>query len=340
MKNNKGFLSISVVYSFFIVFLALLLFIVSSYVNNRTLLSKVKDDIKGEAETILSNNFRDYIISTVNSDSTLNYHNSSLSNGAKDNSYRYSGLNPNNYVCFAYDQNNTSVCNDPTNNSDYLYRIIGIFEVRTYNEETGSYTTKSLVKLVKNTNYTTDTYEWNAIANYNNTWSTSDINTRALNTIYLTNLGSWDNYIAIPTWIVGGSTNSYIINQNANTVFTREITSPAYNYQAETKIGLMYVSDYLYATNRSYWTSTNYTTIKNNNFLGASINEWLITRNSSGTTNAYYKTSDGSIVSSDVTSKYSIRPTFYLKDNVLVSGKHEGTANDPYRISLPSTSGV
>ena len=50
---------------------------------------------------------------------SIYYHNSSLSNGAGDNSYRYAGANPNNYVCFG---SNASPC--PENN---LYRIIGVF---------------------------------------------------------------------------------------------------------------------------------------------------------------------------------------------------------------------
>ena len=47
------------------------------------------------------------------------YHNSSLANGAGDNSYRYAGANPNNYVCFGSD---ATTCPE-----DNLYRIIGVF---------------------------------------------------------------------------------------------------------------------------------------------------------------------------------------------------------------------
>ena len=47
------------------------------------------------------------------------YHTSSLANSAGDNSYRYAGANPNNYVCFG---STASTC--PSAN---LYRIIGVF---------------------------------------------------------------------------------------------------------------------------------------------------------------------------------------------------------------------
>lgn len=52
-------------------------------------------------------------------DNDIYYHDRSLTNGAGDNSYRYAGANPNNYVCFGSSAN---PC--PTDN---LYRIIGVF---------------------------------------------------------------------------------------------------------------------------------------------------------------------------------------------------------------------
>ena len=49
-------------------------------------------------------NFAEYITTQVytgtDGDNGLYYHDADLANGAQDNSYRYSGANPNNYVCF------------------------------------------------------------------------------------------------------------------------------------------------------------------------------------------------------------------------------------------------
>ena len=75
----------------------------------------------------------DYIkgLYTSQGSNGLYYHTSSLANSAGDNSYRYSGANPNNYVCFGSD---ASTC--PSAN---LYRIIGVFG--------------SEVKLIKSTSY-------------------------------------------------------------------------------------------------------------------------------------------------------------------------------------------
>ena len=56
-----------------------------------------------------------------------------LANGAGDSSYRYSGSNPNNYVCFGSTE---SLC--PAEN---LYRIIGVFD--------DGYDTNYQIKLIK-----------------------------------------------------------------------------------------------------------------------------------------------------------------------------------------------
>ena len=121
----------------------------------------------------------DYIKSTYTSQGAngLYYHTSSLANSAQDNSYRYAGANPNNYVCFGSD---AATC--PEEN---LYRIIGAFG--------------SEVKLIKNTSY--GDYIWSDEGN--NTWFSSDIRT-TLNSNYLNSLDSeWSNKIAIYEFKVG-----------------------------------------------------------------------------------------------------------------------------------------
>ena len=64
----------------------------------------------------------DFIVGLYTSQGSngIYYHTSSLSNSARDNSFRYSGLNPNNYVCFGTD---TIPCPN-----DNLYQIIGVFD--------------------------------------------------------------------------------------------------------------------------------------------------------------------------------------------------------------------
>lgn len=52
MKNNKGFIAISLIYSFFLIFLITLLTIVNSYVHNRVLLNNVKKETQSYLENI------------------------------------------------------------------------------------------------------------------------------------------------------------------------------------------------------------------------------------------------------------------------------------------------
>ena len=89
------------------------------------------------------------------------YHNTSLTNGAGDNNYRYAGANPNNYICLGSD---ATTCPD-----DNLFRIIGVFgdKVKVIKD-------KSVVKM-----------HWDT-SNYN-TWSISSLNTY-LNGTYLTSI--------------------------------------------------------------------------------------------------------------------------------------------------------
>src|SRR5699024_4193018 len=80
--------------------------------------------IQKEPMTTSLGNFATYITQTlytgVDGDNGLYYHDADLANGAQDNSYRYSGANPNNYVCFGA---TGADCQDANNQ----YRIIGVF---------------------------------------------------------------------------------------------------------------------------------------------------------------------------------------------------------------------
>ena len=246
----------------------------------------------------------DYIKSKYTSQGSngLYYHTSSLANSAGDNSYRYAGANPNNYVCFGSD---AATC--PSAN---LYRIIGVFG----NE----------VKLIKSTSY--GRYAWDS--GRDNTWSSSDIK-NTLNTTYLNSLSStWQNKIANHTWYVGGHTTSS--------------ATPKEFYNAESsgttwsgKIGLMYVSDYGYAASNNYWTTDMYDYdggTYNSDWMHLGSTEWTISRRSDGTTSAFHVYSAGYVSNYSVSNSNAVRPSFYLTSSTsYVSGS--GTSADPIRIS-------
>ena len=107
IKNNKGFISISIVYSFFVVFMLLLILIMTTYVSNRVQANIYKNDIK-KNEKVSQNVFTNYLEQNIESNGDLNLVYSKGFNAG----YRYQGENPDNYVSF----------------NNELWRIIGIIE--------------------------------------------------------------------------------------------------------------------------------------------------------------------------------------------------------------------
>ena len=266
------------------------------------------------AEIIIQQNklqtLAEYVISQYTDGSNgLYYHDANLANGAEDNSYRYSGANPNNYVCFGSDVDTCS--------SDNLYRIIGVFG--------------SEVKLIKSTSY--GRYAWDTTGTYgDNTWSTSDIK-NTLNTTYYNTLSTtWQNKIATHTWKVGGM--AWSGTNTAKQYYDVEVGSSSSSTTDSMKIGLMYVSDYGYAASNSYWTTTiyHYDKVTSSNWLYLDFTEWTISPNSSNSINVFYVSNYGNLNGSYAYYGYAARPVFYLNSNVsYVSG--EGTQGNPYRIN-------
>ena len=247
---------------------------------------------------------------TTDGENGLYYHDTDLANGAGDNSYRYSGADPNNYVCFGSD---ASTCP-----SDNLYRIIGVFG----NE----------VKLIKNTSY--GNYVWDSGGS--NTWNPdAEIYPDIRNTLNSTFLGTlsrtWQNKIATHAYKVGGMAHSQ--RNTAKQYYNTEVGSSSSSTPDSMKIGLMYVSDYGFGASPDYWTTElyNYEPSKSSNWL-AGLDEWTISRSSGSTSTAFRVSSTGCVLGFGVNSSSAVRPVFYLNSSInYVSGS--GSSADPIRIS-------
>ena len=254
---------------------------------------------------------------------------------AGDNSYRYAGANPNNYVCFGSDE---ETC--PTDN---LYRIIGVFngQVKLIKYDyansdllgtNGDYygDTEIFGSYYKGSKSVIDEYYWNR--NGSNTWSESQLNTVNLNTNYLNNIeNKWSNLIATTEWQVGGNATGNIYGVPVKQTYQNEIISPVSNTIYSAKIGLMYVSDYGYAASPNNWNInlSSYSSVDSWIYMG--IGEWTITRRSDGTNYVFYIYNAGRVDVYNVYNRYGIRPSFYLNTNVTLAGG-TGTQSDPYRI--------
>ena len=289
----------------------------------------------------------DYVTSQytgTQGENNIYYHDSSLANGAGDNSYRYAGPSDqvNNFVCFGSTE---SPC--PTDN---LYRIVGVFG-ENYHGVSG----QQLVKLIKydyaNSNLLgTDGdyqvgngYTWNYKAdtsNYNNTWSTSLLNKINLNTNFISNIGpTLANKIATTTWKVGGNTRDNIADAVPEVVYLNEVVNPSTTAltgetEYSAKIGLMYVSDYAFAASPSVWTlimsNNNENTINNNwIYMGE---EWTISRYADTSGSAYYVQKNGVIDFNAIITQHAVRPSFILESFITyVSGM--GSMSDPIIIT-------
>jgi len=280
------------------------------------------------------------------------YTNANLEAG--DNSYRYAGAHEsvNNYVCFGSDE---ETC--PAEN---LYRIIGVFNNNGEDQ----------VKLIKwdfatsdmlgtaqssgdtyaasgNANYkgeltTIQRYYWIGSSNQSNTWSGSTLNKTALNTNYMTYLGSeWTEMIESTTWKAGGNTGENIMYSNAKTAYTSEIVSPAASTEYEDEIGLMYVSEYMYAASPTYWSysgynsndaTADYRAAVNDNWMYSGVSEWTITRRPDGSATSFGVNVTGDVNGNNVANEYGVRPVFNLKSSVVWEGG-DGSPSTPMRIA-------
>ena len=273
-------------------------------------------------------------------DNNIYYHDSTLANGAGDNSYRYAGASEttNNYVCFGSTE---SPC--PTDN---LYRIIGVFNGK--------------VKLVKyNDIGTFDTSKFDA---------TSFADTEAYNALNSTFIDTfdirWKNMISTENWISGIVSSSSVSklnfkNNNTNVKFLAEsATSPltinwytaknwyivesGAEHKLSMKIGTISISELRYAMNSSNW---NLSTLDNTSWLYYNKNEAFylfecFTDNTISDTMGYYMTTDGILYAYISPTKISpleyittyVRPSFYLVSSVLYKSGI-GTSSDAIYIT-------
>ena len=325
-----------------------------------------------QEEEITTNYLSDYIINEVyagvEGSSGIYYHDgigeyTNAGQEAGDNSYRFSGANPNNYVCFGPGAEADGTCAN-----DNLYRIIGLFD----DDNNGTYQ----VKLIKSDYTTSDmlgtdgrdyagaylftmsyykgsmdtstiaTYSWNnddsvSTTYGSNNWTTSEFNTINLNTNYWNYLGTtWQNLITPTTWHLGGMSSK---SNTAKEFYDGERNNAVYGSNPTTytdEIGLMYPSDYGYAADPSYWTTQmyrideqDYRLATASNWLYMGLYEWTIIPYSSSSRFVFACVLRGSMYYVNADSEYAARPVFYLESNVQLEGG-SGTSSDTYRLAV------
>ena len=242
-----------------------------------------------------------------------------------DNNLRYIGADPNNYVSF----------------NNELWRIIGVMN----NIEDGTGTKETRLKIIRDELYGAG-IAWDT--DDVNDWTTASLQ-EELNTTYLNGITSPSKeMIENAVWNLGGTSN-----------YTIALSSHWYSYERGTtvytgrpttwtgKIGLMYPSDYGYATSGGSTTDRasclakelynwySYSDCYNNDWLyDRSEPGWALTPISSYSDGVFYVTSNGRVYNNNANdTTNAVSPVLYLTSNVRISGG-TGTSLDPFELSL------
>ena len=152
------------------------------------------------------------------------------------------------------------------------------------------------------------------------------------------------------TWKLGGS--STYNDVTASMFYERERGTEVYTGRPTEwvgKVGLMYPSDYGYATSGgsttdratclatelyNWMSSTGFSDCYNNDWLYNGSLQWTLTPSSSYSTDVFGVNNNGNLFVNYATDGvYGARPSVYLKSNISISGG-TGTSTDPYTLSV------
>ena len=232
--------------------------------------------------------------------------------------YRYRGKDPKNYVTF----------------NNETWRIIGVFPT-----DDGTGKIENRIKIIRNESIKSD--KWNTSSSSN--WTGATL-MKYLNTTYYNSFinNNFIDMIDDAKYYLGGYTN---INITKDVIYQyeRKISGSNYYYGSNPnswtgKLGLMYLSDYGYATSdecTQNLSNYNNTTCTSNNWLyNIKVGEWTLFQVSNSNGGTYSITSNGYASNSSVTSNsLASRPVLYLNPEVMIESG-DGTSSNPYKLSL------
>ena len=262
--------------------------------------------------------------------------------------YRYYGANPNNYVKF----------------NNELWRIIGVFR----NVDDGTGTKEIRLKIIRDESIGSYSYD-SSLNTINsgqgiNDWSKSDLMTE-LNTLYYnsksgtcyngqnnasttcnftsTGLDSTAKsmiddavyYLGSIYSITGLYADDYYNYERGTSVYDCNINDGACPRATvwQGKVGLIYSSDYAYATDLNLCSEEGIvysnTNCKNNNWLFSESIQWNITSYFHTGYHTFIIDENSSIGTGRVFNPYAVKPVVYLKSDITIT-EGSGTSSDPY----------
>ena len=240
--------------------------------------------------------------------------------------YRYRGSSPKNYVTF----------------NGEMWRIIGIFPT-----DDGTGNIENRIKLIKDQSIGGKYWDTST----SNNWARPATLNTELNTTYLNSLDSTSqSMIGDAKYYLGGkiptSNNGYADTPLQFYSYERKIQNTTSNefYNGTNpnsfigKLGLMYASDYGYATSDECTQNLNGysdTTCENNNWLFNNDYQWLLPQSASLSSIVFFVFSDGNVYYTGNVNAYQIgvRPVLYLISSAQITGG-DGTSSSPYTLGL------
>ena len=157
------------------------------------------------------------------------------------------------------------------------------------------------------------------------------------------------NAIEEVVWNLGGGSTSDDVTPSM--FYERERGTTVYTGHAATwtgKIGLMYPSDYGYATSGGTikdrvaclakelynWASSDFSDCKGNDYLyNSSLYQWTLAPDSAVAFGVFYVNWDGGVDDGLTSNASAVRPALFLKSNIQVD-KGTGAKSDPYQLKM------
>ena len=277
--------------------------------------------------------------------------------GTSDNNLRYVGANPCNYVTFNGEKAGwriIGILNTPEGQRIKLIRANSIGKYSWDNKASGTGSSKnsygsndwtdSTLKEVLNNGAYYNKISGTCPYGQNGATTSCDFTSNGLTE-------ASKNQIDTITWKLGGTAN-YTSSSNG-------LVSHWYTYERGTnvymgrptewqgKVGLMYPSDYGYATSGSSsttrisclnkelysWNDTVYSDCRNNDWLfDSSTTQWTLAPYSSASSVGFLVYYTACVTTDDSSDQYAVRPSVYLKSStIIVDGN--GTLENPYVLS-------
>ena len=228
-----------------------------------------------------------------------------------------------NFICFG--TNNQETCK--SNMDTYMYRIIGV-------------DTSNRLKLIKATKIVkgnTNIFQWDD-ANNDTKWNASELYSGLNNGYFMKNTKY--GYMQQAQWTSLISPVTYHIGDSKNTTNQQVFADERKERFDSGNISLMYLSDYLYASDAN---TNNWLFIQNglndqqNTPPGSAAPsagaEWTMTRYGYNDVHYYaWDVGKGAAYNTGLTTTYAVRPVFYI-DSSMIKLKGTGIIGDPYYIT-------